>query len=189
MTTKPRELGIAGPARLAEIIAAYLQASDEGRGPDRDELLDRHPELAAELTEFFADQDQFDRLMSPFRRRRRRPVLHAHRSRWPAGGALGPRFGDYELIEEIAPGWHGRGLQGAERPARPHRGAQDDPGRTPGDSRRRRSVPRPRPERRPARPPEHRADLRGRGARGPALFRHEADRGGQPGRGPVAVRR
>ena len=53
---------------LAEVIAAYLQAVEAGPGarPRRARSF-RHPELAAELTEFFADQDQFDRLMSPFR--------------------------------------------------------------------------------------------------------------------------
>ena len=95
MTTKP-ENSVSQNRHLAEVIAVYLQAMDEGRSPDREELLGLHPELAAELTEFFADQDQFDRLMSPFR------------GRVPSTEVLvGARCGDYELIEEIARGGMG----------------------------------------------------------------------------------
>ena len=97
--------------RLAEVIAAYLQAVEAGEAPDRDERSSAaHPELAAELAEFFADQDQFDRLLSPFRERWPaddlvpRLILGADRR---AAGPLGRRFGDYELIEEIARGGMG----------------------------------------------------------------------------------
>jgi hypothetical protein len=66
MTAKPMR-STSRDGRLAEIIAAYLQAVEEGQAPSREELLDRHPDLAPELTEFFADHDQFKRVMSPFR--------------------------------------------------------------------------------------------------------------------------
>ena len=39
--------------RVNEIIAEWLRAADAGRGPDRTELLARHPELADELRLLF----------------------------------------------------------------------------------------------------------------------------------------
>ena len=94
---------------MAEIIAAYLQAVEAGQAPDRDELLDRHPELAAELTDFFADHDQFGRVMSPFRGAAP-PTQYFGSTPAPGsnpGGRLGQHFGEYELIEEIARGGMG----------------------------------------------------------------------------------
>jgi len=47
-----------GGERLNQIIAEYLGAAEAGEAVDRQELLDRHPELADELTAFFADHDK-----------------------------------------------------------------------------------------------------------------------------------
>jgi hypothetical protein len=44
-----------------------MEAEEAGRAPDRQELLRNHPELAPQLAQFFANQEQFDRLATPLR--------------------------------------------------------------------------------------------------------------------------
>jgi WD40 repeat protein/tRNA A-37 threonylcarbamoyl transferase component Bud32 len=102
---------VARDQRLQEVLHAYLQALDAGQTPDRTELLRQHPELAADLAAFFADQDRVDH------------CARADRPTGPAGldaATQPPResaadsglgkvryFGDYELLEEIARGGMG----------------------------------------------------------------------------------
>src|SRR5262245_42806135 len=82
--------------RLDEVIAAYLRAVKGGRAPGQQEWLARHPDLAPELAEFFADCDRIERLAQPLRT-----------VTLPSGTKV--RYvGDYELLEEIA--WGGMGV-------------------------------------------------------------------------------
>jgi WD40 repeat protein len=88
--------------RLQEAIAAYLEASAAGPAPDRQELLARHPDLAAELAAFFADHDKLRQLATPAGADEA-PTLA------PGAAPLGTvrYFGDYELLERIAEGGMG----------------------------------------------------------------------------------
>ena len=81
--------------RLNALLAAYLEAAQAGRPPDREQWLEQHPEFAAELRAFLADQDRFARLAEPIRAAAR-----------PDGTRV-RYFGDYELLEEIARGGMG----------------------------------------------------------------------------------
>jgi serine/threonine protein kinase len=53
--------------QLNEILLAYVEAVQAGQAPDQSQLLAAHPDLAADLTEFFASHDKIDRLVAPLR--------------------------------------------------------------------------------------------------------------------------
>jgi WD40 repeat protein/tRNA A-37 threonylcarbamoyl transferase component Bud32 len=96
--------------RVNQLIADYLQAVQAGRVPNRQELLAGHPELAAELNSFFADQDRFQQMAEPLRNAA--PAAAEQATLAPGETAAGPLgvvryFGDYELLEEIARGGMG----------------------------------------------------------------------------------
>jgi serine/threonine-protein kinase len=79
---------------LDEVVAAYLRAAAAGRAPSRSALIETHPELAGELTAFFADADRVERLVAPLR-----PTPPQR-----PGPVPGSVMGDYELLEELAAG-------------------------------------------------------------------------------------
>jgi WD40 repeat protein/tRNA A-37 threonylcarbamoyl transferase component Bud32 len=106
--------------RLDELVTAYLKAVEAGQRPDRQQWLARDPDLAAELREFFADEDQLDRWASPLRSVAQAATLdtpapaEASSLDSTAAPTAGPRsgiparsFGDYELLEEIGRGGMG----------------------------------------------------------------------------------
>ena len=92
---------------LDAVIAAYMLAVEAGEVPNRQELLDQHPEHADALRAFFADLDRMDRVASPLRL-----ADGLDRRMWSKRTAT-PNlptvryFGDYELLEEIARGGMG----------------------------------------------------------------------------------
>src|SRR5262249_52459405 len=92
---------------LDAVIAGYMLAVEGGNVPNRQELLDRHPEHADALRAFFADLDGMDRVASPLR------LAGGLAATGPAdanGHAAPPTvryFGEYELLEEVARGGMG----------------------------------------------------------------------------------
>src|SRR6516165_9752310 len=95
---------------LHATIAAYLQAIEAGQTPDRQELLARNPDLADELTAFFADHDRLHELADPLRPAES-PTLSGV-TEPEVSATVRPlasirSFGDYELLEEIARGGMG----------------------------------------------------------------------------------
>ncbi len=97
---------------LDEVLTAYLKARDVGRPPGRDELLAAYPDLAAPLGDFLRDEGRLDRLAAPLRAAVSRlagaaPLPVACRGPAPPASADGPRFGDYELLEQVGQGGMG----------------------------------------------------------------------------------
>ncbi len=87
---------------LDRVIAEYLQAVEAGEVPNRQELLDRHPELAEPLRAFFANFDRIDLHAEPLRLTD--AVMSSDALPGPGTMATIRYFGDYELLEEVARG-------------------------------------------------------------------------------------
>jgi serine/threonine-protein kinase len=103
----------AGEGLLDEVVTAFLKARDAGAAPDREHLLARYPELTAELREFFADQDELDRLNAPLRLAARVVRAAADTSvdlpglTLPLPAEPPESFGDYEVRGELGRGGMG----------------------------------------------------------------------------------
>ena len=169
---------------LDAVIAAYMLAVEAGEVPNRQELLDRHPEHADALRAFFADLDRMDRVASPLRMADGLEATSAVEANGHTELPTVRYFGDYELLEEIA-----RGGMGVVYKAR-----QVSLNRLvalkmilAGSFASSRDVQRFRAEAEAAANldhPAHRADLRGRRARGPAVLLDEVRRGDLAGEAP-----
>jgi serine/threonine-protein kinase len=106
----PKPAKSAGHAdRLDEAVTGYLEAVEAGRTPSRDDWLSRYRDVAAELAEFFADQDRVE-----CRTANLRAIAKAVASASPSPLQLHPggagaihAMGDYELLEVIGQGGMG----------------------------------------------------------------------------------
>src|SRR5262245_13980582 len=97
--------------RFSAILVACLEARDQGRPPDRRELLECYPEFGEELARFLDDEEHVDRLAAPLR------LLAQAITPVPdgTGKTAGEtedlsryrdvrHVGDYELLEELGRG-------------------------------------------------------------------------------------
>ena len=92
--------------RLGDAIASYLQAIERGESPDKKALLATHPEVATELSAFFARLERTDRTAAL-------PTLSDPNQTSGLDGEVADpipgmrHFGDYELETELARGGMG----------------------------------------------------------------------------------
>jgi serine/threonine protein kinase len=111
--------------RLNDILLGYVEAVEAGHSPDRNMLLALYPDLAPELSEFFAGRDQLENMSAPLRDFSRSGMVRAalQLSKVPlpsspitthslpldhsgTSSELG-RLGDYQLLREIGRGGMG----------------------------------------------------------------------------------
>jgi serine/threonine-protein kinase len=83
--------------QLDEVLASYLKAAQLGQAPNREKLLEQHPELRPALSQFFRDHELMNRVTTPLR-----SALAADDT-----GKPGQMIGGYELLGKIAQGGMG----------------------------------------------------------------------------------
>jgi eukaryotic-like serine/threonine-protein kinase len=85
--------------RLGVALADCLEAMDEGRTPDRADMLARHPEFADELAQFLDDQERVERCARPLRAA----------AQGDRGMALADQsqLGDFRIVREVGRGGMG----------------------------------------------------------------------------------
>src|SRR5580704_13695966 len=86
---------------LDAVIASYMQAVEAGEVPNRQELLDQNPAMAAQLHAFFADVDRMDRVASPLRNAAGPDATSDVDADGRDNLTTVRYFGDYELLEEV----------------------------------------------------------------------------------------
>jgi WD40 repeat protein len=96
---------------LQSLLVAYIEATEAGCPPSREEPLARHPEFAAELAEFLDGRERIERAVAPLHPA---PASPSEMLTLPPteGYTVRPlskvrQFGEYELLDEIARGGMG----------------------------------------------------------------------------------
>ena len=98
--------------QLEHVLAEYLEAVDAGVPLCREDLVDRHPEIAGELLEFFAAQDEINQAAADHDEDCALWIdclrdLEGKRAAHDGARTKVGFFGDYELLGEIAHGGMG----------------------------------------------------------------------------------
>jgi hypothetical protein len=119
-------------SHLTEPDTSYEPGCRAADVSGRHNLLKRHPDLAAELEKFFAEEDKLGRLAAP-----RRPIAKVahidatdtdlaagtlHEMRVHNAVATPRSFGDYEVLDEIADGGMGVVYKARRRTGRNRKG-------------------------------------------------------------------
>src|SRR5690349_17954017 len=86
---------------LEAVIADYIRACEAGTAPDRQAILERHPNHASDLREFFAMRDQIDWMGQPIQ-----PNDESKLERREAE-LTGLRIGSYTLVQKLGEGGMG----------------------------------------------------------------------------------
>lgn len=124
--TKPYLSEAEREQRLNDILLGYVEAVEAGHSPDRRMLLALYPDLASELSEFFAGRDQVEDMSAPLRDFSRsgmvRAALQISKTPMPSSSPphsrqspltnSGPvselgQLGDYQLLREVGRGGMG----------------------------------------------------------------------------------
>ncbi len=92
-------------AKLEQVLADYVRSAERGQPLDRQQLIDRHPDLADDLQSFFRNRDAMEQLAEPVQELA--PTIGLDAEQTDGGGNRVRYFGDYELVEEIARGGMG----------------------------------------------------------------------------------
>jgi len=87
--------------QLQTVIAEYIRSAEVGHQPVRQDLLHQYPEFATELTQFFVQRDQMNRLADPIR------AFTDDLFQAVGPGRQLSYVGNYELLEEVARGGMG----------------------------------------------------------------------------------
>jgi serine/threonine-protein kinase len=106
--------------RLGEILAAWIEAAEQGHAPDSAEWLARHAEFAPELQEFLVNRERLQATAEPLCQAVRGmaavapssgatplPMSQISTDVLPATGMIGRSVGDYDLLAEIGQGGMG----------------------------------------------------------------------------------
>jgi serine/threonine-protein kinase len=98
--------------RLDQVLGSYLATLELDQVPDPTGLIARHPDLAEELSAFFADQERADHWTAPLRSLAKQAlasVVAAEATPWPShsSDSLPASFGNYELLAGIGRGGMG----------------------------------------------------------------------------------
>jgi tetratricopeptide (TPR) repeat protein len=99
---------------LDDVVVAYLETVEMGQTPDAQEWLTRYPELASDLSSFFADEEKVNRWTAPIREAARSASPPGEDSNstgdylpCPPHPPRGRLFGNYLLLDEISRGGMG----------------------------------------------------------------------------------
>src|SRR5580693_7919648 len=96
--------------RRNQVLLAYIEALEEGREPDRGQLLAEHPDLRPDLEAFLAGHDEVARLTAPLRAAGKRVLAAPASLSRDEPDEVSPgigELGDFRLLREVGRGGMG----------------------------------------------------------------------------------